>query len=102
MQAPPTLAAAGAAPVSFKIYVAGEAPHSVRALQNLRALCSRHWPNNFHIEVVDVLLNPQQAWADGVMVTPTTVRHAPLPSVPLMGDLSNTARVLWALGVPSE
>lgn len=90
------------AEMRFTIYVAGEAPHSVRALHNLQELCNRYWKSNFHIEVIDVLLNPERAWADGVMVTPTTVRHLPTPRVTLVGDLNNTARVLWALGVPRD
>lgn len=97
-----TGAADSPAEIRFKIYVAGDAPYSARALHNLRELCDRYWKGNFHIEVIDVLLNPEQAWADGVMVTPTTVRCAPSHSVPLMGDLSNTDRVLFALGVPRE
>ena len=86
----------------FRLYVAGEAPNSVLALRNLQALCQTHHVGNFHVEVVDVLLNPERAWADGVMVTPTTVRLAPVPQVQIMGNLADTERVLYALGIAAR
>jgi circadian clock protein KaiB len=88
--------------VEFKIYVGGDAPNSVLALRNLRALCVEHFENNFRIEVVDVLLSPQRAWDDGVMVTPTTVCIAPVPSAPLIGTLSNQQAVLQVLGLAHD
>lgn len=87
---------------AFCLYVAGEAPNSVQALRNLQALCQTHYVDNFHIEVVDVLLNPERAWADGVMVTPTTVRLTPAPQVRIMGNLANTERFLHALGIAAR
>ncbi len=86
----------------FRLYVAGEAPNSVLALRNLRALCQAHHVDNFHVEVVDVLLNPERAWADGILVTPTTMRLAPVPQVQIIGNLADTERVLYALGIVAD
>jgi circadian clock protein KaiB len=83
----------------FRIYVAGEAPNSVLAVRNLRALCAAHFDGNFSIELVDVLLSPDRAWDDGVMVTPTTLRISPTPSAPIVGNLSNLQALLSALGL---
>jgi circadian clock protein KaiB len=85
--------------VKFKIYVAGEAANSIKALRNLRVLCEAHYGENYFIEVIDVLLSPELAWADGVIVTPTAIRIEPTPSPPIVGNLSNTSLVKYALGM---
>lgn len=82
----------------FRLYVAGEAPNSMLALRNLQALCQVHCADNYHIDVVDVLLSPERAWADGVIVTPMVLRITPQPPLQIMGNLSNTGQVLTALG----
>jgi circadian clock protein KaiB len=88
--------------VRFRIYVAGEAPNSVLAVRNLRALCAAHFDDNFSIEVVDVLLSPERAWGDGVMVTPTTRRITPSASAPIIGSLSDLQAVLRVFGLTHE
>jgi circadian clock protein KaiB len=97
VEAPTTAVEAEA--VQFRIYVAGEAPNSVLAVRNLRALCAAHFDGNFSIDVVDVLLSPERAWGDGVMVTPTTVRVSPSPSAPVVGNLSDLPAVLSVFGL---
>ncbi len=86
----------------FRLYVAGEAPNSMLALRNLHALCQAHYADNYHIDVVDVLLSPERAWADGVIVTPMVLRVAPQPALQIIGNLSNTGQVLTALGFGAE
>ena len=81
----------------FRLYVAGEAPNSALALRNLKALCQNCFGDNYSIEVIDVLLSHERAWADGVIVTPTTVRLSPLPAVRIIGNLSETDYVLSLL-----
>jgi circadian clock protein KaiB len=83
----------------FRLYVAGEAANSAIAHGNLRALCEKHYPGKFKIDVVDVLLMPEQAWQDGVVVTPMLLRLEPQPQVRLLGNLNNSARVLQELGL---
>jgi circadian clock protein KaiB len=81
----------------FRLYVAGEAPNSALALRNLKELCQKCYGNNYSIEVVDVLLSHERAWAEGVIATPTTVRISPLPAVQIIGNLSETDHVLSIL-----
>lgn len=82
----------------FRLYVAGEAPNSLLALRNLKVLCNDHYRDDYHIDVVDVLLSPERAWTDGVIVTPTVVRVTPEPGIRIIGNLSNTDQVLSVLG----
>ena len=83
----------------FRLYVAGDALNSAQALANLTALCRTHLPDRFEIEVVDVFRQPERALADGIFMTPTLVRHAPLPVRRIIGTLSQTQPVLQALGL---
>lgn len=86
----------------FRLYVAGDAPNSVQALGNLSALCREHLPDRHEIEVVDVFREPKRALADGIFMTPTLVKLAPLPLRRIVGTLSQTQPVLWALGLEAS
>lgn len=85
--------------VHLRLYVAGHAPNSTRALANLRRLLQEHLPDQNHLEIINVLEDPQRALAEGVLITPTLVRVSPGPIMYVMGDLSETARVLAVLTV---
>ncbi|TAK60939.1 circadian clock KaiB family protein [Methylobacter sp.] len=86
----------------FRLYVAGEAPNSILAMHNLKTLCQRLYGDNYRIDVVDALLSPERAWAEGVMVTPMVKRVSPVPLIQIIGNLSNTDQVLSALGLVNE
>lgn len=86
----------------FRLYIAGDAPNSVQALGNLSALCRAHLPDRHEIEVVDVFREPKRALADGIFMTPTLVKLAPLPLRRIVGTLSQTQPVLWALGLEAS
>jgi circadian clock protein KaiB len=83
----------------LRLYIAGAAPNSRRALANLKAMLDAHGPEGCHLEVVDVLLDTQRALTDRVLVTPTLKKLSPAPTAELVGDLSEHARVLQALGI---
>lgn len=83
----------------FRLYVAGDAPNSAQALANLRTLCRVHLPDRHQIEVVDVFREPKRALADRIFLTPTLVKLAPGPTQTIVGTLSHTQPVLWALGL---
>jgi circadian clock protein KaiB len=83
-------------PVRLRLYVSGNAPNSLRAIANLKALCSQHFANH-EIEIVDLLEHPKQALADGIIVTPTLVKLLPLPVQRVVGSLSDAGQVLLAL-----
>ncbi len=89
----------GAAPGRWdlRLYVAGETPRAVTALTNLKKLCEEHIPCAYHIEVIDLLKNPQLAKGDQILAVPTLVRKLPVPVRKIIGDLSNTERVLVGL-----
>ena len=84
----------------FQLYVTGGAPNSVRALANLYALCHKHFPQSYRIEVIDILIQPLRALADGVIVTPTLVKVAPAPLQQIIGNLSEEGELLRALNLP--
>jgi circadian clock protein KaiB len=87
----------------LKLYVAGQSPKSVAALRNLRAICQEHLAGRYVIEVVDLLLEPQLAAGDEIVAVPTLVRQLPEPLRQIIGDLSDTERVLVGLQiVPAE
>ncbi len=90
-----TIASSG---LVLRLYIAGEAPNSVRAVANLRSLCKEHYAATHELEIVDMLVQPLRALADGIIVTPTLLKLSPLPIRRLIGDLSDTERVLTTLG----
>lgn len=85
--------------VLLRLYVAGGAPNSIQAIANLKAICKEHLKDGHRLEVVDVLEHPRRAMADGVLVSPTLSRVHPLPGVSVVGNLSDKAKVLHALGL---
>jgi circadian clock protein KaiB len=86
----------------FRLYMAGEAPNSMLALHNLNTLCYNLYGDNYRIELIDVLLSPETAWAAKVTVTPTLIRIFPLPIIQIVGNLSETNKVLNALGLSTH
>jgi len=81
----------------LRLYVAGDAPNSLRAVSNAKALCDQHFASRYELEVVDVLKHPRRAQADGVVVTPTLLKLQPLPGQRLVGSLSDSVAVLLTL-----
>lgn len=85
----------------LRLYVAGEAPASLTAFANLRALCTDHLDGPYRIEIVDLLVTPELAGEDDIIAIPTLVRRHPSPVCTVIGDLSNTERVLAGLRLPA-
>ena len=81
----------------LRLYVAGQTPKSLTALSNLKRLCENHMAGRYHIEVVDLLKDPKLAKGDQIFAIPTLVRRLPQPIKKIIGDLSNTERVLVGL-----
>lgn len=81
----------------LKLYVAGQTPNSARAFANLKNICEEHMPGKYKIDVIDLLKNPQLAKGDQIMAIPTLVKKLPLPLRKIIGDLSNTEKVLVGL-----
>ena len=83
----------------LRLYVAGQTPSSIRAFANLKRICETHLAGQYEIEVVDLLKNPKLATGDQILAIPTLVRTLPPPIKKIIGDLSNTERVLVGLDV---
>ena len=81
----------------LRLYVAGQTPKAVRAFANLRKICDEHLAGRYRIEVIDLLENPQLGRGDQILAIPTLVRRLPEPIKKIIGDLSNTERVLVGL-----
>jgi circadian clock protein KaiB len=82
---------------TLRLYVAGQESKSLRAFTNLNRLCEEHLPGRYYIEIVDLLESPELARADSIIAIPTLVRRLPTPMRKVIGDLSNTERVLVGL-----
>jgi circadian clock protein KaiB len=83
----------------LRLYVAGQSPKSLRAFVNLKALCDEHLAGRCEIEVIDLVEHPGRAGADDILAIPTLVRRLPAPLRKIIGDLSNTERVLVGLHI---
>jgi circadian clock protein KaiB len=84
---------------TLRLYVAGQTPKSLTAFANLKKICEEHLEGRYQIEVVDLLVNPTLAKDDQILALPTLVRRLPEPMKKIIGDLSNTERVLVGLDI---
>jgi circadian clock protein KaiB len=83
----------------LRLYVAGQTPRSLTAFANLKRVCEEHLAGKYSIEVVDLLVTPQLARGDQIVAIPTLVRKLPEPMRKIIGDLSNTEKVLVGLQI---
>ena len=83
----------------LRLYVAGQTPKALRAFANLRQICEDHLAGRYKIEVIDLLEEPQLGQGDQILALPTLVRKLPAPIKKIIGDLSNTERVLVGLDI---
>lgn len=81
----------------LRLYVAGQTPKSLTAFANLKTICEEHLKGRYRIEVIDLLKKPTLAKGDQILAIPTLVRKLPEPMKKIIGDLSNTERVLVGL-----
>lgn len=81
----------------LRLYIAGQTPRSLRALNNLKKLCDEHLAGRHELEIVDLAERPSLAQDDDILAIPTLVRRRPQPFRKIIGDLSNTERVLVGL-----
>lgn len=83
----------------LRLYVAGQTPKAIRAFANLRKICDEHLAGRYSIEVIDLLEDPRLGRGDQILALPTLVRRLPAPIKKIIGDLSNTERVLVGLDI---
>jgi circadian clock protein KaiB len=84
---------------TMRLYVAGQTPKSIIALANLKRICEEHMEGRYTIEVIDLMDNPRLARQHQIVAIPTLIRELPSPIKRIIGDLSNTERVLVGLDV---
>jgi circadian clock protein KaiB len=87
---------------NLRLYVAGPTPKSIAAFENLKRLCEEHMPGRYHIEVIDLLKDPQRAQDDQILAVPTLVRKLPPPLRRVIGSLANTEQILVGLDLRSN
>jgi circadian clock protein KaiB len=83
----------------LRLYIAGNAPNSLRAVANIKAICEEHFALLHELEIVDLLEHPRRGLADRIIVTPTLLKLLPLPAQRLIGDLSDRKQLLLALAI---
>lgn len=86
----------------LRLYVAGQTPRCIEAFANLKRICEEHLEGRYTIEVVDLLKHPTLAAGDQIIAIPTLVRRLPAPMKKIIGDLSNTERVLVGLSLTAQ
>jgi circadian clock protein KaiB len=84
---------------NLRLYVAGQTPKSLAAIANLKQICETHLAGRYTIEVIDLLVSPQLAEGDQILAVPTLVRRLPPPIKRVIGNLSDTERVLVGLDI---
>ncbi|MBI0539471.1 circadian clock protein KaiB [Roseomonas sp. KE2513] len=90
---------AGPGQYHLRLYVAGQTSKSLAAMVNLKRVCEEHLAGRYEIEVIDLLKNPKLAAGDQILAIPTLVRRLPAPLKRIIGDLSNTEKVLVGLDI---
>lgn len=86
----------------LQLFITGASPNSVRAVANLKKLCDAHIPEQYTLEVIDVHQQPELAQAEQIIALPMLIRRFPLPERRLIGDLSDSKRVVSALGLQAS
>jgi circadian clock protein KaiB len=89
-------------PWVLRLYVAGQTPKSLTAFANLKKICAEYLEGKYRIEVIDLLENPQLGRGDQILAIPTLVRNLPVPIKKIIGDLSNTEKILVGLNVKTK
>jgi circadian clock protein KaiB len=84
---------------NLRLYVAGQTPKSIAAIANLRKLCDQYLAGRYSIDIVDLMRDPDLAQAHQIVAVPTLIRELPEPIRRIIGDLSNTQRVLVGLDI---
>jgi circadian clock protein KaiB len=81
----------------LKLYVAGSSPRATLAIENLKRICEKDLSGRYHLEIIDVLKNPELAEQDKILATPTLIKQLPPPLRRVIGDLSDSEKVLLGL-----
>lgn len=86
----------------FRLYITGASPNSSRAVTNLKSIFREHLAQNYELEIIDVYQQPAIAKTEDIIALPLLVRKYPLPERRLIGDMSDTDKVLYSLGMTKD
>ncbi len=86
----------------LRLYVAGATPNSLRAIENIRKICAEHLKGGFDLEIIDIYQQPLLAKEGQIIAAPTLIKELPLPLRRLIGDLSQTERILLGLDLRTK
>ena len=85
--------------IDLRLYVAGQTPKSLAAISNLKKICAEHLEDRYRIEIIDLVKDPAMARDHQILAIPTLVRSLPVPIRKIIGDLSDTQRVVVSLDI---
>lgn len=83
----------------FHLFITGASPNSVRAINNMKHLCEQHMPGRYELQIIDVYQQPAIAQQEQIIALPLMIRKHPLPERRLIGDMSETTKILKTLGI---
>ena len=83
----------------LQLYVSGMSPKSMEAIENIKRLCDEHLHDTFELEIIDIYKNPESAVEQHIVFSPSLIKKLPLPKKTLIGTLSDTEKVVKALGI---
>lgn len=86
----------------FRLYVAGQTPRCLIAINNIKKICQTHLQENYNLEIIDLLEKPELAREHQIFAIPTLIRLTPLPTRKVVGDLSDTEKTLSHLQIPTS
>ncbi len=86
----------------LRLYITGMTPRSIRAIENLRAICDENLPGRYTLEIIDIYQRPQLMRGEQIIATPTLIKQLPVPLRRFVGDLSNKEKVLFGLDLKSR
>ena len=86
----------------LRLYITGASPNSIRAVENIKAVCEEYLPGKYELQVIDIHQQPQLAAGEDVIAVPLMVKLSPYPKRRLIGDMSDTQRVLKGLGLTTN
>ena len=95
-------AAAADAEYVLRLYVSGQTPRSVLAIENMRRICAEHISERYALEIIDIYLHPEACQKEQIIAVPTLLKVLPHPLRRIIGDLSNTEKVLIGLNLASR
>ena len=92
----------GAEPYVLRLFITGASPNSIRAVENTKAICEQYLKGRYELEIIDIHQQPRLAEGEDVIAVPLMIKKAPYPERRMIGDMSDTERVLKGLGLSNN